>query len=62
VLVAAGFLTEEAARLLADEDVARLAHLLTDQNLAANDSTLLRQYVQLALAHAQALGYSVDFD
>ena len=62
VLVAAGFLTEEAARLLADEDVARLAHLLTNQNLAANDSTLLRQYVQLALAHAQALGYSVDFD
>lgn len=60
VLVAAGFLTEEAARLLADDDVARLARLLTDENVAANHSLLLRQYVRLALAHAGALGYPLD--
>ena len=60
VLVAAGFLTEEAARLLADDDVARLAHLLTDDNVSADDSALFREYVRLALAHARALGYRLD--
>ncbi len=60
VLVAAGFLTDEAAQLLADDDVARLAHLLTDENVPAGDSAVLRQYVRLALAHARALGYPVD--
>ncbi len=60
VLVAAGFLTDEAARLLADDDVARLAHLLTDHNVRADDAALLREYVRLALSHARALGYQVD--
>jgi transcriptional regulator with XRE-family HTH domain len=60
VLVAAGFLTEEAAQLLADDDVAQLARLLTDSNVAASDALLLREYVRLALAHARALGYSAE--
>ena len=60
VLVAAGFLTEEAAQLLADDEVVRLARLLTDPNVAANDSLLLRQYLHLALAHARALGYPAE--
>ena len=60
VLVAAGFLTEEAAQLLADDDVAQLARLLTDANVAANDALVLREYVRLALAHARALGYSAE--
>lgn len=60
VLVAAGFLTEEAARLLADDDVARLARLLTDENIATDHSLLFREYVRLALAHARALGYPLD--
>src|ERR687893_1110726 len=34
VLVAAGFLTEEAAKLLGDDELTRLAHLLTDANVA----------------------------
>ena len=62
VLVAAGFLTDEAARLLADRDLARLARLLTDPLLPAADALLLRQYVVLALAHARALGYDLDMD
>jgi transcriptional regulator with XRE-family HTH domain len=60
VLVAAGFLTDEAARLLADDEIASLAHLLTDETVRAADSELLREYVRLALAHARALGYRFD--
>jgi hypothetical protein len=60
VLVAAGFLNEDAARLLADDDVARIARLLHAPALEPDDERTLRQYLQLALAHAKALGYSVD--
>jgi transcriptional regulator with XRE-family HTH domain len=57
VLVAAGFLTVEAAQLLADEELSRLARLLLDPTLPEVHSRVLRQYVALALAHARALGY-----
>jgi transcriptional regulator with XRE-family HTH domain len=57
VLVAAGFLTEEAARFLADEELARLAELLTDGRTQPHDAATLRQFVQLALAYAEARGY-----
>jgi transcriptional regulator with XRE-family HTH domain len=57
VLVAAGFLTIEAAQLLADEDLSRLARLLLDPAVPEAHSSVLRQYVALALAHAHALGY-----
>ena len=59
VHAAAGILAPEAARLLADEDLSRLAALLTDPETIAADRELLRQYVALALAHARALGYEV---
>jgi transcriptional regulator with XRE-family HTH domain len=62
VLVAAEFITEEAARLLADNDLASLARLLTNPALPAEDLALLRQYVQLALAHARALGHDPERD
>jgi transcriptional regulator with XRE-family HTH domain len=60
VLVAAGLLTNEAARFLADDELARFAQLLTSPTTAAADAELLRRYLQLALAHAAALGYEQD--
>jgi transcriptional regulator with XRE-family HTH domain len=57
VLVAAGFLTEEAARFLADEELSRLADLLTDGRTQPEDAATLRQFVRLALAYATARGY-----
>ena len=60
VLVAAGFLTDEAAQVLADADLSRLARLLLDPTLPGPHAALLRRYVELALAHARALGYDPD--
>jgi transcriptional regulator with XRE-family HTH domain len=60
VLTAAGFLDQDAARLLADDDVARIARLLHAPTLDPDDAQLLRQYLRLALAHARALGYPVE--
>ena len=60
VLTAAGFLNQDAARLLADDDVAQLARLLHAPAVEPEDAQLLRQYIRLALAHAKALGYPVD--
>lgn len=57
VLVAAGFLTDEAARFLADEELSRLADLLTAPETRPDDIARLRQFVQLALAYAEARGY-----
>jgi transcriptional regulator with XRE-family HTH domain len=60
VLVAAGFLTEDAARLLADEDLSRFARLLTDPSTSPDDAGILRQFLTLALAYANARGYEAD--
>ena len=60
VLVAAGFLNEDAADLLADDDVARIARLLHAPALDRADEEMIRRYLELALAHAKALGYPVD--
>ena len=60
VLVAAGFLNEDAAHLLADDDVARIARVLHTPALEQDDEQMIRRYLQLALAHATALGYPVD--
>ena len=60
VLVAAGFLTMDAAQILADADLSRLARVLLDPTLPEPHADLLRQYVELALAHARALGYDPD--
>jgi transcriptional regulator with XRE-family HTH domain len=60
VLTAAGFLNQDAARLLADDDVAQLARLLHTPTVEPDDAQLLRQYIRLALAHAKALGYRIE--
>ena len=60
VLTAAGFMNQDAAQLLADDDVARLARLLHAPAVEPDDAKLLRQYIRLALAHAKALGYPVE--
>jgi transcriptional regulator with XRE-family HTH domain len=60
VLTAAGILNQDAAQLLADDDVAQLARLLHAPAVDPDDARLLRQYIQLALAHAKALGYRIE--
>ena len=60
VLTAAGFLNQDAAQILADDDVAQLARLLHAQTVEPDDAELLRQYIRLALAHAKALGYRIE--
>jgi transcriptional regulator with XRE-family HTH domain len=60
VLTAAGFLNQDAAQLLADDDVAQLARLLHAPTIDPDDAWLLRQYIQLALAHGKAMGYRIE--
>ncbi len=60
VLTAAGYLNQDAAQLLADDDIAQIARLLYSPAVEPDDALLLRQYIRLALAHAKALGYPVD--
>src|SRR5215211_2557743 len=55
VLTAAGFLNQDAAQLLADDDLARIARLLYAPAVEPEDALLLRQYLHLAIAHARAL-------
>jgi len=60
LLTAAGFLNEDAARILADDEVAQIARLLHAPAVLPEDAGLLRQYIRLAIAHAKALGYRVE--
>jgi transcriptional regulator with XRE-family HTH domain len=60
ILTAAGFLNQDAAQILADDDVAQLARLLHAPTVEPEDALLLRQYIRLALAHAKALGYRIE--
>jgi transcriptional regulator with XRE-family HTH domain len=60
VLTAAGFMNQDAAQLLGDDDLAQFARLLHAPTLEPADALLLRQYLRLAIAHAKALGYPVD--
>jgi transcriptional regulator with XRE-family HTH domain len=60
VLAAAGFLNQDAAQILADDEIAQIARLLHAPTVSPEDAKLLRQYVRLALAHAKALGYKVE--
>jgi hypothetical protein len=57
VMVAADMLSPDAARLLADQDLVRLGELLVDPAVAPDDVRLLRRYLELALAYADARGY-----
>jgi HTH-type transcriptional regulator, competence development regulator len=60
LLTAAGFLNQDAAQLLADDDLAQLARLLHSEAIESDDALLIRQYIRLALAHAKALGYRIE--
>lgn len=59
LLKTAGFLTEEAAELLSEPEMARLAALLARRDLRAEHRKLLLRHLRLALDHAAALGYEV---
>lgn len=60
VMVAAGFLSDEMARVLADADLSRLGNLITDPAVDPEDAARLRQFITLALAYAEARGYNID--
>jgi transcriptional regulator with XRE-family HTH domain len=60
LLTAAGFLNQDAAQILADDEVAQIARLLHAPAVSPDDALLLRQYIRLALAHAKALGYRIE--
>ena len=56
VELAAGLLTEEAAALLSNEELARLALILNDPALPPVEAERLKLYVRLALDDAAAIG------
>ncbi|MCC6314672.1 MAG: helix-turn-helix transcriptional regulator [Thermomicrobiales bacterium] len=60
LLRTAGFLTEQAAELLTEPELGRLATLLARNDLAPTHRTLLVRHLRLALDHAAALGYPVS--
>lgn len=57
LLSAAGFLTEEAAELLAQPELSRLAALLAGDDLRPAHRDLILRQLRLALDQAEALGY-----
>ena len=59
LLRAAGFLTDEAAELLDEPEVARLATLLARDDIPPDHRSLLLRHVRLALDTAALLGYEV---
>lgn len=60
LLSAAGFLTEEAAELLAQPELAQLAALLAGDDLRPAHRELIVRQLRLALDHAEALGYRTE--
>lgn len=60
LLTAADLLPAEAAILLDEPELARLSAVLTDPTLTVLHRRLLLNYVELAVAHAQALGYAAS--
>ena len=59
LLQAAGFITEETAAMLEEPRLTQLSRLLAEPGIRPRDRRLLLQYVELALAHAEALGYDL---
>ena len=59
LLRAAGFLTEETVALLEEPELTRLSRLLATPHVLPRDRRLLLTYVELAIAHAEAMGYDV---
>ena len=58
LLTAAEILPAEAAILLDEPELARLSAILTDPSLSVLHRRLLLTYIELAVAHADALGYA----
>lgn len=58
LLTASELLPAEAAILLDEPELARLSAVLTDPALTVLHRRLLMAYVELAVAHASALGYA----
>ena len=59
LLRTAGFLTDEAAELLDEPEVARLATLLARDDIPPDHRSLMLRHVRLALDTAAVLGYEV---
>ena len=59
LLRAAGFLTDEAAELLDEPELARFATLLARDDLAADHRALLLRHLRLGLDLAAVLGYEI---
>jgi len=59
LLRAAGFLTDEAAELLDEPELARIAALLARHDLAPDHRALLIRHLRLALDLAVLLGYEI---
>lgn len=59
LLRAAGFLSEETVALLEEPELTRLSRLLAMPQVLPRDRRVLLTYIELALAHATALGYPV---
>ncbi len=60
VLTAAGFLSEDAAGFLADEQLVQLGKLLNSPHVPAPEADTLRQFVDLALRYAEAKGLRAE--
>jgi transcriptional regulator with XRE-family HTH domain len=60
VLTAAGFMSEDTARFLADEQLVQLGKLLNSQHVPSDDAETLRQFVELALRYAEARGLRAE--
>ena len=59
LLAAAGLLSEETAALLEEPALSQLSRLLAESAMPSRERELLLRYVELALAHAAALGYDI---
>lgn len=59
LLASAGLLSEETAALLEEPELSQLSRLLAESAIPPGDRELLLRYVELALAHAAALGYVI---
>lgn len=59
MLRSAGFLSVETVALLEEPELTRLSRLLAQADLRPRDRRLLLQYIELAIEHAAALGYTI---
>lgn len=55
----AGFLPDDAATVLDEPKLTRLALILANRGMKLGDRRTLMTYIELAISHAEALGYDV---